>query len=76
MHTESIIKLIGHRPVYRVERDRVPALRAFEERLERILHRTPVIERNQWNRPMAGSDISNPAAGWFPECPDSAGAGL
>jgi hypothetical protein len=74
MHTDSIIKLIGDRPVYRVDQSRLAALFAFEERIERLFHRAPVIDRKQWNRPMSGSEISKPETGWLMECHEGVGS--
>jgi hypothetical protein len=76
MHTATIIKLIGERPVYRVERNPGSGTRAFEEHRALFRHSAPVIDRTQWNRPMAGSDISNPAARGGMERPEAVPAAL
>ncbi|MGZ8218126.1 hypothetical protein [Methylomagnum sp.] len=56
MHNESIIKLIGHRPVYRVEKNSVSGLQAFMDRIGPTLRGAPVIDQEQRNRMLSGSE--------------------
>lgn len=59
MQTEVIIKLIGHRPVYRVEQ--YPADRAFEvQGHEAAARRAPVIEQEARNRFISGVEEREP----------------
>lgn len=50
MHTDIIIKRIGRRPVYRVERKPSSAFRVFEDRSGRMAQATPVVDRRNWQR--------------------------
>jgi hypothetical protein len=61
MQNESIIKLIGRRPVYRVERNRIFGPSSLEANAwER--DRTPVgASQEEQTRPVMGSEDLNPA---------------
>lgn len=58
MQNESVIKLIGHRPVYRVEKNSTAGLQAAAEGLGQTLRGAPVIDQEQRGRMLSGSEKS------------------
>jgi hypothetical protein len=56
MQNESIIKLIGHRPVYRVEKNGASGLQTVMESLGQSLRGAPVIDQEQRGRMLSGSE--------------------
>ena len=64
MQTDVIIKLIGHRPVYRVD-FRAAALALETDGPESAGHGAPVIEQEARNRFISGMEEREPYERWF-----------
>jgi hypothetical protein len=56
MYIESIIKLIGRRPVYRVERITAPPQDGLEEHLGHSEQGVPVMDQDERYRLMSGAE--------------------
>jgi hypothetical protein len=63
MHNKSIIKLIGHRPVYRVERNQFFAPRGLEANAWEHDWNPAGIAPEEQSRPVMDSEDPNPASG-------------
>lgn len=65
MHTETIIKLIGRRPVYRVERNPSSGFRIFEDHSGSIPQAAPVVDRQNWQHTTDGLGEGSSPDLWY-----------